>query len=69
MRGEATCLHEFGTLTSPRTFGNSGAGSILYWVDPELDLTFSFVSAGVMDLGENIGRFQRLSDIVVSAAV
>jgi CubicO group peptidase (beta-lactamase class C family) len=68
LRGEAICHHQFGTLTSPRTFGNHGAGSTLFWVDPVRDMTFSCLTAGVMDEGDNIERFQRLSDIAVSAA-
>ena len=69
LRGEAICHHQFGTLTSPRTFGNHGAGSTLFWVDPVRDMTFACVTAGVMDEGDNIERFQRLSDIAVSAVV
>ena len=68
VRGEAICHHQFGTLTSPGTFGNHGAGSTLFWIDPELDLTFVCLTAGVMDEGDNIERFQRLSDIAASAA-
>ncbi len=68
LRGEAICHHHFGTMTSPRTFGNFGAGSSMYWVDPELDLTFVLVAAGVMEESQNIERCQRLSDIAVSAA-
>ncbi len=68
LRGEAICHHHFGTMTSPRTFGNFGAGSSLYWVDPELDMTFVLVSSGVMEESQNIERCQRLSDIAVSAA-
>jgi CubicO group peptidase (beta-lactamase class C family) len=59
----------FGTLTSPHTFGNYGAGSTLFWVDPALDLTFVGLTTGVMSSGDNIERWQRLSDLVVSAAV
>ena len=69
LRGEAICHHQFGTLTSPRTFGNHGAGSTLFWVDPARDMTFSCLTAGVMDEGDNIERFQKLSDIAVSAAI
>jgi CubicO group peptidase (beta-lactamase class C family) len=67
LRGTAVCHHMFGTLTSPGTFGNYGAGSALYWVDPERDLTFVCLTAGVMESNDNIERFQRLSDIAVSA--
>jgi len=69
LRGEALCHHQFGTLTSPRAFGNHGAGSTLFWVDPVLDMTFVCLTAGVMNEADNIERFQRLSDIAVSAAV
>ncbi|MGD0955267.1 MAG: serine hydrolase domain-containing protein [Candidatus Acidiferrales bacterium] len=68
LRGEAICHHHFGTLTSPRSFGNFGAGSSGFWVDPERDMTFVYLSAGVMEESANIERFQRLSDIAVSAA-
>jgi CubicO group peptidase (beta-lactamase class C family) len=68
VRGEKICHHLFGTLTSPRTFGNYGAGSSLFWVDPERQLTFVCLTAGVMNGVDNIERFQRLSDIAVSAA-
>jgi len=68
LRGTAMCRHMFGTLASPGTFGNYGAGTTLYWVDPERDLTFVCLSAGVMESNANTERFQRLSDIVLSAA-
>jgi CubicO group peptidase (beta-lactamase class C family) len=68
LRGTAHCHHMFGTLASPGTFGNYGAGTALYWVDPEHDLTFVCLTAGVMESNDNIERFQRLSDIAISAA-
>jgi CubicO group peptidase (beta-lactamase class C family) len=68
LRGDALCHHLFGTLASPGTFGNYGAGSTLYWVDPVRDLTFVCLTAGVMESLNNIERFQRLSDIAISAA-
>ncbi len=69
LRGTAICHHLFGTLASPGTYGNYGAGTTLYWVDPERDLTFVCLSAGVMESNANVERFQRLSDIAISAAV
>ena len=68
LRGTAMCHHLYGTLTSSATFGNYGAGSALYWVDPARELTFVCLSAGVMNNLDNVERFQRLSDIAVSAA-
>jgi CubicO group peptidase (beta-lactamase class C family) len=69
LRGTALCHHLYGTLASPGTFGNYGAGSALYWVDPARDLTFVCLSAGVMEGLNNIERFQRLSDIAISAVL
>lgn len=69
LRGTAICHHLYGSLASPGTFGNYGAGSALYWIDPVRDLTFVCLSAGVMDSTSNIERFQRLSDIALSAAI
>lgn len=69
LRGTAMCHHLYGTLTSSGTFGNYGAGSALYWVDPVRELTFVCLSAGVMNSLDNVERFQRLSDIAVSAAL
>jgi len=68
LRGAVHCHHMFGTLTSPSTFGNYGAGSALFWVDPERNVTFVCLTAGVMESNDNIERFQRLSDIAIGAA-
>ncbi len=68
LRGEQIGNALFGTLTSPDTFGNYGAGTTLFWVDPELDMTFVGLSTGVMNSDDNIERWQKLSDIAVSAA-
>lgn len=67
VRGEGIVHHQFGTLTSPQTFGNYGAGSSMFWVDPEQDLTFVCCTTGLLAQAPNIERFQRLSDITVGA--
>lgn len=67
VRGAGVFHHLFGQLSSPETFGNYGAGSTLFWVDPEADVSFSFLSAGVMTQAANIERMGRLSDIALSA--
>lgn len=67
--GDGLTVSQFGTLTSPGTFGNFGAGSTLFWVDPESQITFVCLTAKVMEESENILRFQRLSDLVASAAL
>jgi len=67
VRGEALVHHQFGTLTSAETFGNYGAGSSLFWVDPVLDLSFVCCTTGLLAQAPNIERFQRLSDMAVGA--
>lgn len=69
LRGTGMHPSILGTLTSPGTYGNYGAGSTLYWVDPERELTFVCLTAGVLEESENILRFQRLSDLAVSTVV
>ena len=69
LRGDVICQHQFGTLASPRTFGSHGAGSTIFWVDPESGITFVCLTAGLIDEAENIIRFQRLSDIAHAAAI
>ncbi len=41
----------------------------MFWVDPEADVSFAFLSAGVMTQGANIERCGRLSDIALSAVL
>lgn len=65
--GAGLRVSQFGTLTSPRTFGNFGAGSTLLWVDPENDVTFVCLTSKVIEESDNIARFQRMSDLVASA--
>lgn len=67
VRGDALVHHQFGTLTTPETFGNYGAGSSMFWIDPELDLVFTCCTTGLLPQAPNIERFQRLSDIAVGA--
>jgi CubicO group peptidase (beta-lactamase class C family) len=69
LRGDVVGHSLFGTLTSPQTFGNYGAGTTIYWVDPKLDMTFVGLCTGVLNSGDNIERWQRLTDIAVSAAI
>lgn len=68
LRGTAICHHQFGTMATPRAFGNHGAGSTLMWIDPELDMSFVCLTTRLLPEADNIERFQRLSDIAISAA-
>jgi CubicO group peptidase (beta-lactamase class C family) len=67
VRGTGVFHHLFGTLASPETHGNYGAGSTMFWVDPVADVSFALVSAGVMTQAANIERCQKLSDLALSA--
>ena len=69
LRGPGVHHAIYGTLCSPETFGNYGAGTSLFWVDPVRDVTFAFLSAGVMSQGDNIVRFQRVCDIISAAVI
>jgi CubicO group peptidase (beta-lactamase class C family) len=69
LRGEGIFPTPLGISTSPGTFSGQGAGSTIFWVDPERDLTFVCLTAGVIEDGDNILRFQKLSDMVVAAVI
>jgi CubicO group peptidase (beta-lactamase class C family) len=69
LAGSGTHARFFGPFVSPRTFGSYGAGSSLLWVDPVSDVSFCFLSSGVMDEGDNVARFQKLSTIAASAVI
>jgi CubicO group peptidase (beta-lactamase class C family) len=67
LKGEQIIPSQYGTLTSVGTFGNNGAGSSIFWVDPEADASFVCLTTGVMNEWENIKRFQRYSDAAAAA--
>jgi CubicO group peptidase (beta-lactamase class C family) len=69
IRGEGVFPAPFGTLASPRTFGGLGAGSNMFWIDPERDLTCVFLSTGLLEESYNVDRFQRISDLVLASLV
>jgi CubicO group peptidase (beta-lactamase class C family) len=67
VRGTGIHPTPFGTLASPETFGGIGAGSTTFWVDPEREITFAFLSAGLLEDSYSIDRHQCLADMVFSA--
>jgi CubicO group peptidase (beta-lactamase class C family) len=69
LAGVETAPGFFSPYVSPRTHGNYGAGSTLYWVDPERDMTFVCLTAGVMEESANLLRFQNLSKLAAAAAL
>ena len=46
-----------------------GAGSTIFWIEPERDLTFVCLTAGLLEESRSMDRFQRLSDLVLAAVV
>lgn len=66
--GAGLRVSQFGSLSTVRSFGNFGAGSTLFWVDPVRDITFVCLTSKVIEESRNIERFQRLSDMVLAAA-
>ena len=69
VRGPQMGTTLFGTLASPGTFGAHGAGTTIFWVDPERDISFVGLMTGLMKTIDNLWRWERLSDIVNAAAL
>ena len=69
VRGERPTPGPFGVLNSPQTFGGVGAGSTGFWVDRERELSFAFLSTGLMEDSHHFERLGRLSDLIVSSIV
>ncbi|MCP1463284.1 serine hydrolase [Pseudomonas sp. S3E17] len=67
VRGSGITSHAFGLLSSPETFGGIGTGSNCFWVDPERELTYVFLSAGLMEDSYSWERHQCYSDLVQSS--
>ncbi len=67
LRGEGIFPMPFGLTASSSTFGGLGAGSTMFWVDPERDLAFVCLTTGLMEDSRNFERLQRLSDLVLAA--
>jgi CubicO group peptidase (beta-lactamase class C family) len=69
VRGEGIQPGPMSNFSSSRTYGAWGAGSTCFWIDPEMDLTFSFLSTGIMEATDHLERVQRLADLVIAALV
>jgi CubicO group peptidase (beta-lactamase class C family) len=69
LRGEGVIPGPFGNLNSSRSFGGFGAGSTAFWVDPERELSFAFLSTGLIEDSYHMERIGLLSDLVLAAMV
>ncbi|HTV78361.1 MAG TPA: serine hydrolase domain-containing protein [Steroidobacteraceae bacterium] len=69
IRGPQMGTTMFGTLASPGTFGAHGAGTTIFWVDPEREISFVGLMTGLMKTIDNVWRWQKLGDILLAAAL
>jgi CubicO group peptidase (beta-lactamase class C family) len=69
LRGDGIFPTPFGQLASPSTFGGFGAGSSAFWIDPATDVTYAFLSSGLMEDSYSVERHMRLADVVHAALV
>ena len=69
LRGVGIFPMPFGLTASSDTFGGLGAGSTMFWVDPQRDLAFVCLTTGVLEDSRNFERLARLSDLVLAAVV
>jgi CubicO group peptidase (beta-lactamase class C family) len=69
IRGPQMGTSMFGTLGSPGTFGAHGAGTTIFWVDPQRDISFVGLMTGLMKTIDNLYRWQKLSDILLAAVL
>lgn len=68
-RGTHPGQYPFGDLVAPETYGALGLGSTMFWVDPVAGLTFTILTAGLLEEAHSARRFVRLSNLVASALV
>ena len=69
LRGKGIHPAPFGSLSTPRTFGGVGAGSTAFFIDPERDLFYAFLSTGLLEESRSMERHQRLADLVHASIV
>jgi CubicO group peptidase (beta-lactamase class C family) len=67
VRGTGDYLTPFGFTASPGTFGAVGSGSTMWMVDPAHDLTFIFLSTGLLEGLHHFQRLRRLADLALAA--
>ncbi|MFT4580396.1 MAG: hypothetical protein ACI915_001962 [Gammaproteobacteria bacterium] len=67
MRGEGNLRGLFSPMNSPRTYGGFGAGSIGFTVDPERELSSTFLSTGLMEDSYHFERIGALASIVLAS--
>jgi CubicO group peptidase (beta-lactamase class C family) len=69
IRGDGVGPNSMGNLTSPGTYGKFGLGGTGFWVDPERDVAFVFLRSGLLEYLNNTAKYQRISDMAMSAVI
>jgi CubicO group peptidase (beta-lactamase class C family) len=69
IRGQGIFPMPMGLTASPGSFAGLGAGSNMFMIDPERDLTIVFLSAGLMEETRNQLRCQRIADLVIASVI
>lgn len=63
LRGRGLETNFFGATASAGTFGHAGASSIMAWADPQRELIFVGLTAGLVHESKNIPRWHLFSDL------
>lgn len=66
VRGKGHYLSPAGMTAAPEAFVSVGAGT-MFLIDPTRDLTFVYLTAGMMEGLAHFARLQRLSDLAIAA--
>jgi hypothetical protein len=66
VRGEGHYLSPAGMTAAPEAFVSVGAGT-MFLIDPTRDLTFVYLTAGMMEGLAHFARLQRLSNLAIAA--
>jgi CubicO group peptidase (beta-lactamase class C family) len=69
MRGEGDIPGLFSVINSPRTYGGFGAGSTGFTVDPERDITLTFLSTGLMEDSYHFERIGVIATLLLAALI
>jgi CubicO group peptidase (beta-lactamase class C family) len=69
LRGEGVNPNHIPVLASSSSYGGMGLGSGCFWVDPERDISFVGLTAGLLERIRHLTRFQTLGDMVISSLV
>ena len=69
MRGEGDIPGLFSVMNSPRTYGGFGAGSTGFTVDPERDITLTFLSTGLMEDSYHFERIGVIATLLLAALI